>query len=329
MLNTLIIGCGNIAGRFDEMRDAGAPPLTHAGAYRAHGGFRIAACIDPDAARRSSFQSHWGIETGAASWDDLGATPSDFDVISICSPTASHATDLEEAMALRPQLVFAEKPVTGTANETANWVDRYTEAGICLAVNHTRRWAPDVTELAAQIRADQHGAVRSASAIYTKGIGNNGSHVVDLLQNLLGDLHLVQSGEPLWDFWDEDPSVPALLRTSTGIPVTLNIGHAADYALFEIRIVTETGTIEMLDGGMRWALREAATDGEFAGYRKLQPAKTVAGRYPEAMLAAATNIYDALHSDSPLACDGSIALTAQRLCDAIRSSAVAQPKSLL
>jgi predicted dehydrogenase len=328
MLNTLIIGCGNIAGRFDEMRDVGAPPLTHAGAYRAHGGFGVAACIDPDGKRRSAFQSHWGIDIGAASWGDLGAKPGDFDVISICSPTANHVEDLGAAMALKPRLVFAEKPVTGTADETAAWVSRYADAGILLAVNHTRRWAPDVAELAAQIKAGQHGAVRSANAIYSKGIGNNGSHMVDLLHHLLGDdLQLVQAGEPRWDFWDSDPSVPALLKTSSGIPVALNIGHAADYALFEMRIVTETGTMEMLDGGMRWSLREAAEDGEFDGYRTLQPALNVDGRYSEAMLAAVANIHDAVNSDTPLACDGSIALTAQRMCDAIKSDAMAHIKS--
>ena len=42
----LLIGCGNIAGRFDMARPADAWPVTQAGAFRRHGGYELAACIE-------------------------------------------------------------------------------------------------------------------------------------------------------------------------------------------------------------------------------------------------------------------------------------------
>lgn len=322
MLNVAIIGCGNIAGRFDEGTAVGALPLTHAGAYRAHGEFNIVACLEPDPVRRTAFQKHWGVNTSVASWAELNAKNHSFDVISICSPTLAHDADLEAALAMNPKLVFAEKPVTLTADRTAYWTDRYAAAGVRLAVNHTRRWAPDVTGYAAQLKAGEFGAIRSASAVYNKGIVNNGSHMLDLLQNLLGPMQLLHHGHPIHDFWPDDPSIPALLQTENGVPVVLNIGHAKDYALFEMHIVTEHGTIEMQDGGMRWKIRNVSTDPNFAGYRKLQETIEHAGRYPEAMLAAVANIHDAILYNKTLACDGTIALTAQRLCERIKLDAV-------
>ena len=321
MLDVLIIGCGNIAGRFDES-SPGDYPFSHAGAMRAHGGFRIAACIEPNADRRAQFQSFWGVPFGAESWDGLAAKPLAFDVISICSPTIMHGNDLGKALELRPRLVFSEKPVTPTAEETAHWVQRYAEEDILLAVNHTRRWAPDVVELARQIADGVWGAVRSASAQYTKGIANNGSHMIDLLQLLIGPVHLIAAGRPERDFWPKDPSISALLQTTSGIPVTLNIGNAADYSLFELRLVTEKGVIDMLDGGMTWTTRSVIDNPDFPGYRSAGKAVAVEGQYAAAMSGAFSNIAAALDDGVPLACDGANALTTQRLCDAIKAAAL-------
>lgn len=325
MYDVLLIGCGNIAGRFDEERPADALPLSHAGAFRAHGGFRVAACVDPDVERRTAFARHWGVPDQATTVADLEAAPGRFDVISICSPTACHEADLASALALQPRLVFAEKPLTGTAATSAHWVERYEAAGIGLAVNHTRRWAPDVAALAADLAAGRHGAIRSASGVYTKGIGNNGSHMLDLLAMLLGPLSLVATGAPRFDFWDNDPSVAVLLTAGDDVPVTLNIGDAGDYALFELRIVTEAGTIEMIDGGLGWVIREVGDSKAFAGYRTLQPAHGKEGRYFEAMRAAVANLHDWLDHGAPLASDGRTALTAQKLCDSIKKAAQSYP----
>ncbi|WP_439567622.1 Gfo/Idh/MocA family oxidoreductase [Sphingopyxis sp.] len=317
-----MIGCGNIGGRFDEGRPADALPLSHAGAFRAQGGFRIAACVDPDAERRAAFARHWDVAEQAATVADLGAEAGRFDLVSICSPTACHEADLAAALALRPRLVFAEKPLTQAAGVSADWVRRYEAADIELAVNHTRRWAPDIVALAADLAAGRHGAVRAASGFYTKGIGNNGSHMLDLLAMLLGPLALVAAGAPRFDFWEDDPSVPALLTAGDDIPVALNVGDASDYALFELRIVTEKGTIEMIDGGLGWILRPAGKSAAFAGYCTLQPGTASEGRYFEAMRAAASNLYDWLEHGAPLASNGRTALTAQKLCDSIRESAL-------
>ncbi len=318
----MLIGCGNIGGRFDEDRPADALPLSHAGAFRAQGGFRIAACVDPDAERRAAFARHWDVAEQGANVADLGAEAGRFDLVSICSPTAVHVEDLAAALALQPRLVFAEKPLTLTAGASADWAARYEAAGVGLAVNHTRRWAPDVIALAADLAAGRHGAVRSASGFYTKGIGNNGSHMLDLLAMLLGPLSLVAAGAPRFDFRENDPSVPALLTAGDDIPVTLNIGDAGDYALFELRIVTENGTIEMIDGGLGWIVRPAGESANFTGYRTLQPGAASEGRYFEAMRAAAANLYDWLEHGAPLASDGRTALTAQKLCDSIREFAL-------
>lgn len=321
-LSVLVVGCGNIAGGFDAARPDDAAPLTHAGALRQHGGFVLQACVDPDAARRAAFAARWGLPQAAASIDALQAAPGSFDLVCICSPTALHAEHLEAALALAPRLVFCEKPVTPTLAETALWAGRYAEAGIPLAINHTRRWAPDVERLAAELRRGDWGALRSAGGLYNKGVLNNGGHMVDLLQLLLGPVQPLAAGLPLWDFWPEDPSVPALLQTADGVPVTLHLGHAADCAVFELQLVTERAVITMEDGGQAWRVRPVVESPSFKGYRSLAAGERRAGEYALAMRRAAANLHAAATQGQALASTADSARTAQAVCEALRRMAL-------
>lgn len=320
-LSVLLIGGGNIAGAFDHARAKDAWPLTHAGAYLRDGRFRLAACVEPDEARRTAFGAHWPVERLLASIDDIAADEC-FDVISICSPTDMHAAHLEFALRMKPRLVFCEKPLLPALDDAADWVDRYERAGIALAVNHTRRWAPDLLKLVSELRAGQWGRIRSVIGVYNKGVLNNGSHLLDLLAMLLGELSVEWAGAPVHDHWPDDPSVPAVLRSESGICASLNIGHAQDFAIFELQILTERGVIAMERGGAGWRIRHADASAEFNGYRVLSNASEPAGQYEMAMTHAVDNLWRHLTSGEPLACTGHHALHAQRLCHQIRQHAM-------
>jgi len=318
MRRVLIVGCGNIAGGFDAGRPADAPPLTHAGAFTRHGGFRVTACVEPDAGRRAAFMQRWDVGLGFASMAEVDGR---FDVISLCSPTSAHAGQLAQALTLKPALVFCEKPVTPHVQQTEALVRACAEAGVPLAVNHTRRWAPDVQILAAELKAGAWGAVRSATGTYNKGVLNNGSHLVDLLHMLLGPLRLRAAGAPVHDHWPDDPTVPALLASQAGVPVHLATAYASDGALFELQLVTERAVIAMEDGGLAWRVRRFSESPIFRGYRAPEPGECSAGRYLEATARAVANLHDHLEYGEPLASTGESALAAQRLCDAILQAA--------
>lgn len=324
MRRVLIVGCGNIAGGFDAERPANLPPLTHAGAFTRHGGFHVEACVEPDAERRAAFMRRWGIAHG---FDDLAGAAAAyplgrFDVVSLCSPTHAHAEQVEAALAMKPRLVFCEKPVTPTLAQTEALVERCAAAGVPLAVNHTRRWAPDVQRLAAELRAGAWGAVRSAVGTYNKGVLNNGSHLVDLLHLLLGPMTLLDAGAALADHWPDDPTVPALLQTAGGIPVHLNTAHAADCAIFELQLITATAVIAMEDGGLQWRVRRVIDSPHFRHYRVLDSGERTAGEYLQATQRAVANLHAHLTHGEPLASTGASALAAQRLCEEIRLKAL-------
>jgi predicted dehydrogenase len=318
----LILGCGNIAGGFDSRSANNEYPQSHAGAYRRHGGFELACCVDPDANKREAFAKTWSVHTSVATIEQAASSGDRFDVIVICSPTAQHAADLATVLRLRPRLVVCEKPVTPTAAETSYWVEAYAAEGVPLLVNYTRRWAPDIVRVAYELSSGARGPLRCVIGIYNKGLMNNGSHLVDLLKMTCGDLSVVATGEPRTDYSAIDPSVPFMLRSAQGVPITVNIADASDFAVFEIQFVTAHGILSMEEGGWRWRERAVAESPIFPGYRVPGAGTTRDGEYRSAMLAMVANQYEFLERGEPLACTGRDALSTQLLCASIRESSI-------
>jgi predicted dehydrogenase len=321
ILRVLIVGCGNIAGGFDKVRLSSDLPLTHAGAYTHDARFSIVACVEPDDNRRSEFMETWGVPLGFRSIDKLVRSDEQFDVISICSPTACHSHDIKAVLQLKPKLIFCEKPVANSLNETERLVNECSKANILLAVNYTRRWVPDITKLQSDIQAGHWGQLRSVVGTYNKGLLNNGSHMLDLLSLLLGSLNIIHVGKPVQDFFSDDQTIPVWLESSEGLPIHLVCGHAKDYSLFELQLFFSNGVLTMEDGGMFWRERRSIDSPTFKGYKNLDEGVRRAGKYPHAMLQSIDNIYSAIFEGTPLASTGESALVAHRLCEQIKKLA--------
>lgn len=322
-LRVLMVGCGNIAGGFDQARAPSDLPYTHAGAYLRDGRFNIAACVEPDDTRRADFMKAWSVPIGFRSVDELVDSDFQFDLVSICSPTSCHAHDLEIALRLKPKLIFCEKPFTATLESSERLVEECRKAKVLLAVNHTRRWDPDVVKLQADMQAGQWGELRSIVGYYNKGILNNGSHMLDLLHLLVGGVSIVKVGKPVYDFFTSDPAIPVWLESDKNVPIHLACGHAEDYSIFELQLIFSRGVLIMEEGGMYWRERRAIDSTTFKGYRRLEEGMRREGEYPRAMLQAADNIYRAIKYSEPLASTGESALAAQRMCQLIMQQACA------
>jgi predicted dehydrogenase len=316
-LSVLVVGCGNIAGGFDQGRSPENLPYTHVGAYVRDGRFKITVCVEPDDKRRYEFMAAWGVPAGFRTIDDVLDSGCQFDVISICSPTTCHAHDLEIALCLNPKLIFCEKPVTTSLAETERLVDECRKNNILLAVNYSRRFDPDIAKLKAEMQEGKRGQLRSVVGLYNKGILNNGSHMLDLLNLLVGPMEIVKVGKPVYDFFPKDPTVPVWLEGPSELPVHLVCGHAADYAVFELQLIFSLGVLTMEEGGMYWRERDALDSNTFKGYRMLDAGVRRAGEYPRTMLQAVDNIYRAIKQGESLASTGETALAAQRICEQI------------
>lgn len=321
----VIVGCGNIGGGFDTDRPPDSWPLSHAGAFTRHEGFQIRACVDSDEDRRRAFASRWGIGLHSSNMADLGPDLGPVDVVSICSPTTLHHDHVMQAIELQPRIIFCEKPLTSDIASSMAVVEACKVRDIQLVVNFSRQWDPSIEALIHQFQEERWGSIRSVIGHYNKGILNTGSHMVDLLFRLVGDLKIVTTTCSSLDFWDNDPTTAALLTARRGtLPVYLNPSQARDFSFFELEVVCEKGVVRMLSGGINWESRRAYPSPELTGYRTLDVAVLTPGRYIETMAGAIDELYNFLAAGISIRSTGENAVKVQTLCTFIQRAALAQ-----
>jgi predicted dehydrogenase len=319
--SVLVVGCGMVASGYDEQSRTPDAVLSHAGAYRRHPAFRLGACVEPNLRRRSEFMSHWSVPRGFATLDEALASGLDFDVVSVCTPTANHAEALERLLAGRHRLVFCEKPLTNDLAAAEALVSRYRGANKHLAVGFTRRWDPAMQAIKARLDSRALGNLQFAVAHYTKGLLHNGSHMIDLLQMLLGPLSIQGgvSGRPLYA--PHDLSVDAILASQSGARVHLIAADAHEFDLFELHLLMQRARLSILDSGFRTSLAMREQDPCFPGHYRLGATTVEPTGLATALLEAVKNIAGVLNGTAELQSDGASALSGQRLCHQLYAAA--------
>jgi predicted dehydrogenase len=319
-LKVLIIGCGNIAGKFDMSNTSNTYAQTHAGAYFKNINFTLSACVEPAQSCREEFMEFWKIDKGFATLSEAINSGIEFDVISICSPTDQHEDDILLAIKLIPKIIFCEKPIAPSLNSSKAVALACENSNILLAVNYSRRWDPVLDDFSKALIDGDFGVLRSVVGIYNKGVLNNGSHLIDLLQLLLGDLTISSIGQVTHDYLDEDPSISASLLTKNGVPINLITGNASDYSLFEVQFVFEKAMVIMQDGGARWHIRKRIESERYSGYHALDSGESSVGGYAMAMENAIENIHNYINGDRRMLSTAKNSLKAQSLCEGLKKS---------
>ena len=320
-LDAVIIGCGRIAGGY-HMRNDSDIVITHAHAYCADGRYQLTACIDPVREQREALAARWGIETCYDSIDAWRTAGGSAQVASVCTPTESHADVLEALCKCGVRAVWCEKPLTGDPDRSARELERLTRAGVGLMVGYQRRWDARMHALRETLRAGKWGHVQSACGYYTRGLLNNGSHMINLLQFLLGPLVAMAAWPRPFVAPAGDLCVDALLDGPTGTRVHLIAGEHQSYEFFELRLVTEAGVVEIEDAGNTIIERRVVDDPVIAGYRIPGPRDSTATALGQAFPLMADELYSlATGADSPPSETTHSAIETERTIDQLRALA--------
>jgi predicted dehydrogenase len=132
--------------------------------------------------------------------------------------------------------------------------------GIRLILNHGRRFDPVLRVEAARMSRIV-GTPRTAVGWYSGGLREGGTHMIDLMRMLLGDMKVLGAG-----------GGDALIRFDSGATGWLGGHDLADHALFELVVTGREGRMIVGRAGLdiRW---ERATEGYplASGYRQLAP----------------------------------------------------------
>lgn len=233
-----VIGAGAIGARLDK--PGTSTPMTHAGGFRA-AGYDLVALVDP-ATDVAELAQSWG----CAGYRDFDAMMCDQkpEVLSLAVPTTERADLLTRALAYRPRVVIAEKPLTSSLETSQRIVTAYREAGVPLVVNYTRRFVPAWRDL-----IGSHPM--SATIRYAKGLRHNGTHAFDLCRMLFGECATATGLASRSDYWTDDPTVSAFLSFERCEQVFLQALDERCFTLFEVDIFWQDRRIVVDQDGAR------------------------------------------------------------------------------
>lgn len=311
--SVLIIGAGKIGAFFDTPESERF--LTHAHAFSSHPGFRVVGFVDVDPAQARRAAEVWGGEA----FDSLAAACAglDLDVAVVAAPDEFHYDLLKDLAGFPLRLVFAEKPLTKKLVEAEEIIALYRERGIALGLNYTRRFVPEFAALKGDIEAGRFGRFLTGTGYYGKGTLHNGSHMVDLLRFLLGEVAAIQTISPVHDYYEDDPSCSAVLSMANSGHVYMQAVDCRYYTMFELDLLFEQGRVRVVDAGFRIEIFEVRESDIFAGYRNLNLSGVQTTGLGSAFSHAAERIHTYLSSGAPLPCSGADGIKAQQICASI------------
>jgi len=168
-----------------------------------------------------------------------------------------------------------------------------------------------------EISSGKWGAVRSIVAFYTKGLMHTGSHMLDLIQFLIGPLAPHMLVRQTNDFSNMDPTVDAILNGPANVPVYLIGGLWSDYARFEAEITCELGIIRIEDSGFQVKRQDTGNHPLFPETVHVREGSTTNTKLNTALKHAVANIHDAALGTDRLASTPSNAQSVEALCHGI------------
>lgn len=303
-----VVGCGFI----------GAGPIvpgsgiqSHAAAWTNHPGVRLGGLVDPDPARLAEASTRWrapGFET----LDRMLATVRP-EIVSVASPDESHAAILDQVLeAPSVQAVLAEKPLALDVDEARRLVAKARDRGVVLAVNYVRRFAPSHRQLERWLAGKPLGRIELVRGSYVRGIKHNGTHWLDLVRFLVGEIAEVRgTGTVPPDA--ADATIDVELAFANGARGQLHGLVTAPYSLFELDLVGDRGRVRIIDAGQRVETFVATPSRRFPGFRELLPAAGPTGGLADLLMHAATDLVEALATGREPAATGDDAVIALEL----------------
>lgn len=281
-----IIGFGHIA---HGQTPQGPLPLSHLDAYRAlRRRVSLVSIVDPD--RKNQVLARKLI-AGVNVYEDVGEMfrrerP---DIVSICSPDGLHTQHLAEIANYGARAIWCEKPV---AADMAQVMRLESMAGDLppVQVNYWRRFVPEVRKLRDRIHANDYGRVNCLAGYYPEGWLRNGSHLIDLLGFMGGEVAVTHHA--CVRFGGENHVIAS--GTAAGKASWMAMPVPRDrYNIFELDILCQRARLRVTENGRAIEAFRDRKDPEFRHLRILRTTPSrMACNWKHAFRVALANLID-------------------------------------
>ncbi|MCP6719116.1 MAG: Gfo/Idh/MocA family oxidoreductase [Patescibacteria group bacterium] len=310
IFNVLIIGAGYI-GAFNDYPNS-ENILTHAHAFTIHKGFNLVGFVDKDIEKAKKAANLWS--TSYFKTIEVAFKKFRIDVVCVAVPDDVHYPILMEILDYPLKFVFIEKPITKTLPEAKIIFEKYTSKKIPSAVNYSRRYVPEFLNIKSKILNGDYGNFLGGVGYYTKGLIHNGSHLLDLLRFLIGNVKEANPIQKEYDFYQDDPSISAVLNFGKNKFFFFKILDFRIYDIFEIDLLFEKKRLRLIDSGNKIEEYSVRNNPVLKRYKNLVKISEYKTSLNKAIYHAAQNIYDFLVEGKKIYCTLKDSYDVLKLC---------------
>lgn len=243
---TVLIGFGMIGSGYaeDPIMRKYFRYATHAQVLADHPLFSWEAVVDPSDIALKAARDKWKIPVAVKNVDEVLKRVKP-DIAVIATPPARRIEIIKELPDLRA--VFVEKPLGETYQESLEFIEECDSREIAVQVNFWRRGDEFFRSLSEGGLEKHIGKPETAVGLYGNGLINNGSHMVDFVKMLCGDIRGAEVICPESSFVEgpipNDRNVSFLLTMQSGFNVVFQAIPFGSYREISLDIWGERGRL--------------------------------------------------------------------------------------
>jgi len=262
MYSLSIIGGGMIACGYDTPDSEDI--LTHIHGALSHPNIKLDAIVEIDKNQQEIIRNKWGDEFNIFSNIEDLLEEYQSDIVVIATPTKTHLSILENIYKFyEPKLILCEKPIVLTIDEYSILENLQKYKSTKLLTNYIRRFDPSLNYISDFIK-NRVNTINHFYGTFTKGFLHNGSHMIDLIYMLIGDISNIKIVDK--QIINRDVFGQFLIDTNRGRGVISNIND--DFlSLFEFTIYTDIAKIEIRGANQDITITHINKSSLFKGYK--------------------------------------------------------------
>jgi len=266
-----LVGLGNIAWRFDQHNNGVGIGLTHASTYLKHDGVEIVGGCAPEQGDRASFEKVYKVQTFKTLEDMIPAVKPD--IVSICTPAENHYDQVMYCLQHSIPMIWLEKPPATSLAQLDNLIQENGQphGKSKILVNYQRRFSERYIRLQSLYKDQTLGACRLIQINYSRGLENNGSHLLDLLFFIVG----LECECRLEWVSDTRPASPSFVLTLQNSLLVFISGAELPYHNIDIMLTFDSGRASVLYGGVVQRIENTIENDLFPGFYRLSESKMV------------------------------------------------------
>ncbi len=269
MYNAAIVGVGNIACYLDTPNSENI--LTHAHAYKEHKDTALRCACDVDNDKLEHLENSYGWIKRYNSLE-LMLKNNYFDILSICSPTKFHFENLKIALQNRDlKIIICEKPFVETLDQIDEIEPLLISSNKRVIINFIRSFNPSFLELKKEVSS--FGDAVNFNFTFTKGLFHNGSHALDMVEFLLGEILEIKVIEA--KKVEDDLFGTFFIKTTSTSGVIQNFS-GDEFALFEMSVIYKNHRVKIKDSGHNIEIETTQDSKHYKGYKNLVFEKSLA-----------------------------------------------------